>query len=96
MNRSFTLVKVSTASGPKGKSNLGGRFISKTPVAAARKAASRVCRESNIRGVHIKETTQGGAGKVFIYKVSRKVEPREVERDGKIIMYKYKTVAKAM
>lgn len=98
MHRSFTIIG---ASGAKGSTNLGGRFISKTPVGAARKAASRICRESAIRGVctleiHIQETTRGGSGKVFMYKVSRKLNPREVERNGKIIKYKYTTIARSL
>ena len=101
MDRSFTVIKVESASGIKGKANLGGRFISKTPSSAARKAASRICRETNVRGVctlkvHIQETTRGSAGKVFMYKVSRVKAPTVVERGGETIQYKYKTVSRAI
>ena len=100
--RSFTLAEVrrSASGAKKGKSNLGGRFESRTPAGAARKAASKVCRESKIKGqcslvIHVRETTAGSTGKVFKYRVRRVVKPRTVMRNGVKITYKYTTVIKA-
>jgi len=101
--RSFTVVSVSSQGKSKGKSNLGGRFLSTTPAGAARKAASQVCRNSRIKGqcslvVSIQETTRGSAGKEFKYSVKRiKVkDPQVVVRDGLEIVYKYTTKVKAL
>lgn len=100
--RSFTLEEVrrSASGAKKGKSNVGGRFESRTPASAAKKAATRVCRMSKIKGqcslvVHIRETTAGSAGKVFKYKVRRVLKPRTVMRNGVKVTYKYATVVKA-
>ncbi len=96
--RSFTVVEVSTTTGHiKGKENVEGRYISRTPAGAARKAASRVCRESKIKGqctlrITIRETTRGSSGKSFSYLAKRVKDPVTVERDGVRIQYKYKTV----
>lgn len=98
MSRSFTIVNAISSSGG---ANIGGRFISKTPAGAASKAASRICRETAIRGIcsleiHVQETTRGSAGKVYMYRVSRRLNPKEVERDGKIIEYRYEMVVKSV
>lgn len=99
--RSFTLVAVEDTHGKaKGKKNLGGRFLHDTPAGAARKAVSRICRESAIRGqctlvVTIRETTQGSAHKEYRYKGKRVMKPITVERGGEEITYKYTTTVKA-
>lgn len=100
--RSFTIVSFSVKGKSKGSSN-GGRFISTTPSSAARKAATQICRDSNIRGqcsivVKMKETTQGSSHKEFKYSVKRiKLrEPEIVMRDGQEIVYKYTTKVKAL
>jgi hypothetical protein len=97
--RSFTIVSVSNKKGSKSSANAGGRFESSTPASAARKAASRVCRKSKIRGqctlfVSVKETTQGSAGKVFNYKVKRVVVNEKVNHNGVMVNHKYATFAK--
>lgn len=100
-DRSFTITLVTDIHGkPKGKANLGGRFISSTPAGAARKAISRVCRESNIKGVctlivTIKETTRGSEGKEYRYKGKRALAPRTVERGGVEVEYRYKTTVES-
>jgi len=102
--RSFTVVSVKTSDGKeKGKSNLGGRFLSSTPSGASRKAATRVCRESKIKGqcslvVTVRETTRGSLGKEYSYRVNRiKLRnPDVVMRDGKEVVYKYTTKVKAL
>lgn len=100
--RSFTLVEVKDTTGrAKGKANLGGRFMGVTPAQAARKAMSRVCRSSAIRGqctliLTIRETTRGGDHKEFTYRGKRKLSPTVVSRGGEEIEYRYKTtVSKA-
>jgi hypothetical protein len=91
--RSFTVISVSTSTKQKGKENFG-RYISKSPAGAARKAGSKVCGMSKIRGqctltIALRETTQGSKGKVYVYKVKRVVVNHKVEIDGKIITHKY-------
>jgi hypothetical protein len=100
--RSFTIESVTDVRGnPKGKANLGGRFISATPSAAGRKAMSRVCRESKIKGqctlmITIRETTRGSDKKTFQYKGKRMLQPTTVTRGGEEIEYRYITkVSKA-
>ena len=95
--RSFTIVDVSTSRGiQKGKYNLGGRFMGSTPLSAARKAFSRVCRDSAIKGqctlvIKVQETTRGSAGKIFSYKGKRETNPVTVMRNGVEVTYKYQT-----
>ena len=100
-DRSFTIVKVTDIHGKKkGKANLGGRYISSTPMGAAKKAASQICRASSIKGrctliVTVQETTQGSGKKEYTYKVSRVYDPVVVERAGEEIVYKYHLEAHA-
>ena len=73
--RSFTVVGVGKQSGCKTKFH-GGKYVSKSASGAARKAFSELCRVKKIRGVctlviSIRETTQGGKGKVYTYKLNR-------------------------
>jgi hypothetical protein len=101
-HRSFTITKVVTHKGHvKGKENLGGRFVSRTPAGAARKAASQICRASKTKGqctlnVHLRETTRGGKGKEYSYSVKRVVDPTTVVRDGVEITFRYRTQVKAL
>lgn len=101
-HRSFTLVAVVNVKGmKKGKLNLGGRYISRSPAGAAKKAVTQVCRASNIKGqctlnVTMRETTRGGHHKDFSYKVKRIHDPVTVERDGVEVTYKYRTTVKAL
>ena len=107
-SRSFTIVSVKTSSGKvKGKANLGGRFMSSTPSSAAKKAASRICRESAIKGqcslvINLKETTRNSNNKEYSYKVNRVRDPVTVEvKDPKTgemreVTYNYKLHVKSM
>lgn len=100
--RSFTIVKVTTSKGDKkGKANLGGRYISSSPREAVRKAASRICANSSVKGrcsliITLRETTQGSAHKDYTYKVLRILDPVTVERDGVEVTYKYRTEVTSM
>jgi hypothetical protein len=99
-DRSFTIVGVESSKGQKkSKSNEGGRYISKTPSGAARKAFTRACRNSKIKGVctfiiRMRETTAGSDKKIFKYKLQRKLKKKPVEIDGRV--YKYDTIIKSM
>lgn len=98
MTRSFTIDSVRY--GDKKLRFSGGRYISDTPAAAAKKAFSKVCQARNIKGrcsmkIVIHETTAGSNKKVYSYKVSRKSDYHEVERDGEIIVYKYSIKVKS-
>ena len=77
--RAFTIVNANkhggcpTKFGLKGK---GGRYVSKTPANAARKAFTELCRTKRIRGVctlivTIRETTKNSKHKMFSYKLKR-------------------------
>jgi hypothetical protein len=102
--RSFTIVSVNTSAGKERvKSNIGGRFLSSTPSGAARKAATRVCRDSKIKGqcslvVSIRETTRDSSGKEHSYRVNRirLKSPQVIVRDGQEVVYKYTTKVKAL
>jgi len=103
--RTFTIVKVLKSGGvTKSEENIGGKFVSRTPVGAAKKAARRVCKASKIHGrcslvVSVKETTRGSAGKTYTYKVKRELKPlkeRTIVREGKKIPFKYNITAKAI
>jgi len=99
MDRKFRIVSVSTTTGRvKGTENLGGIFIGKKPVNAAKKAATRICKASRIRGqctllVTIEEITKGSRHKVYTYKVKRTKEPVTIYRDGVPITFKYAVTA---
>jgi hypothetical protein len=85
----------------KGEANRGGRFIASTPASAAKKAVSRICRQSKIRGqcsmvVTLQETTRGSAGKTFSYRVRRVVKPTTVVHNGVKVTHKYVTTVKAL
>ncbi len=100
-HRTFTVVAVRSSSKVKGKANEGGRFVSRTPAGAARKAGSRICRESKIKGqcslaITLRETTRGSNHKEYTYSVKRVKDPVTVERDGQEITFNYKTQVKSM
>ena len=90
-DRSFTVIDIRRPGSKKTRSTVGegGRFVSKTPFGAARKAFTRACREKKVKGnckliVTVQETTRGEDGKVFAYKMKREklAEPREISRGG--------------
>ena len=71
--RSFSVTSVRKHGDCKTKFH-AGRFISRTPVSAAKKAFNQFCRQKKIRGVctlnvSVQETTQGSKGKQFTYKL---------------------------
>ena len=98
--RSFTIESIKKMQGGTLRYS-GGRFISNTPAGAARKAFSKAYHSINATGplslkVHIRETTQGSAHKIFKYKVTRKSEVNTVERDNESITYNFITKVKSI
>jgi len=74
--RSFTVIDVGKHGGCKTKFH-GGKYISKTPVSAAKKSFNELCRVKKIRGVctleiTVKETTKNSKEKEYTYKLHRK------------------------
>lgn len=76
-----------------------GRYVSRTPSAAAKKVGGRQLKAKNQKSatVRVRETTVGSKKKLYTYMVSLVQLPKRkiVMRDGKRITYKYKTVVKA-
>ena len=73
--RSFTVVNMTKSDGCPTKFT-GGRYVARTPAAAARKALSYHCAVKRIRGrcalyVKLRETTQGSKHKEYRYKLVR-------------------------
>ena len=73
--RSFTVSNVTKHGGCDTKYN-EGRFISRNPAGAAKKAFNQFCRQKKIKGVctlfvTVEETTQGSKHKEFTYKLKR-------------------------
>ncbi len=101
--RSFEIVNAVKESGCETKFNKNTRLVGRTPVGAARKAFSGLCRVKNIKGqctlmVQIRETTQGSSKKEYIYKCKRmKLKNPIVMMEGKPNEYKieYTTTAKS-
>ena len=112
--RSFTIVNVTSKAG-KYKKLLGGanrlenrgRYVSSTPVGAAKKAFSNVC--GNYLGRHklkgkcsmvieVKDITAGAPtyGKRYKYHIQRDIVNRKVKVKGKMVNFKYDVKAKAM
>lgn len=93
--RSFTVVEARRVDGCPTKFAVkghGGRFIKRTPRAAASTAFNRLCRRKRIKGqcamiLSVQETTQGSAGEVFTYKLNRNKLAEPLERNGYVIQY---------
>lgn len=97
--RHFTIVSVY-----KGSTDLevsGGRYTSKIPVAAAKKAFSQTVQTKKIDGetdvvVKIRETTQDSSHKEYSYKVSKVPQEKEIKIGDKIVRYKFAVKATAI
>ena len=46
--------------------------------------------------IQIRETTQGSAHKTYDYRITRKAEKVEIERDGEVIVYNFTTKIKSI
>lgn len=97
--RSFTVIEVKTIhEHVKGKENLGGVYKSLTPISAAKKAVTKICKKSKIHGrctllITIQETTLGSSKKKYTYKVTRKRVDKIVHHGDTCIMHRYTTTA---
>ena len=90
--RSFTVESAHKAGGCPTKSH-GGRYISHSPLGAAKKAFNELCRVKKIRGrctlvIIMRETTSGSAKKTFKYKLERKKLKNPITLEGKSGTYK--------
>jgi len=78
----------------------GGRYKSKTPSGAAKKAASRIFKSTNKKSITltIRETTQGSDKKLYKYEAKRVklAKPVIIKIKGNEIKYEYKTEVKAL
>lgn len=94
--RSFKIVSV-IRSGKKLNIS-GGRYLSSTPQGAAKKMFSHVVRNLKCGRctlvITLIETTQNSAHKTYVYKISKINSPVEIEKDGKKIIYKFKTLVR--
>jgi hypothetical protein len=101
--RSFTVLEVGKHGGCKTKFGGGGKYVSKNPGSAVKKAFRELCRIKRIRGVctlvvTIRETTQGSKKKVYSYKCQRKKLPQPkimMEGTNNEYVIEYKMEAKA-
>ena len=101
-NRYFQVKHVSSDGRTKGKAN-HFRVKALTPSSAARKAGTKICRMTDVRGqctlnITLQEDTRGSSGKEYNYKIKRtKLTPaRVVEIDGVEVTFEYEISAKAM
>jgi hypothetical protein len=102
-DRSFTVEAVYR--GGKKVRFHGGRYISSSPAAAARKAFSQAYRHITKNKtpmsrlsleIHVRETTQRSSHKTFGYRVTRVNQPVEVEHAGETVVHKYTTKVRAL
>lgn len=99
MSRKFAVIGASSVHGiEKGSENLGSVFHGNSPVSAAKKALSRICAKTKVRGrctliITIQEITKGSAGKIYSYKIQRILNKTTVIKDGVPITFRYTTRA---
>ncbi len=101
MSRSFTVESVNKLKGNKKVDYSDGRFLSESPSLAAKKAFTKAYHSLNAKGpltlkIKIRETTQNSARKSYHYKVSRVPEKSQINRDGQLITYHFKTKVKSI
>lgn len=91
--RSFTVVNVDGREVEE-----GGRYMSNSPMGAAKKAGSRLMRKSgkNMVKLTVMETTRQSKNKQFSYAVKKEKVNDVAVRGGVQIVYKFKTVAKSL
>lgn len=97
--RSFTILEIQSNNKNINK-KIGGRYISKTPSGAAKKAFSKILNKNKDKYfklvLKIKETTRNSKNKEFTYNLSRvfKKNPKIVNINGKEIIYNYDVYTK--
>lgn len=95
--RSFTVIDARHVDSCKTKflvKGEAGRYVSRNPASAAKKAFSQLCRVKRIKGqcalyICLRETTQNSNDRVFTYKLNRRklAEPIVVSEDRPPIQY---------
>lgn len=96
MSRSFKVINILSKDAKI--SSKGGRYKSKTPANAARKAFNQIFRKINkdfIKSeITIKETTRNSSKKEYSYLFTRikKLRPLEIKKNNKNIKINYKTL----
>jgi hypothetical protein len=98
--RSFTILKIQRT-GDKRVNYIGGRFLSETPAASASKMFTKAYHHLNAKGpmsmkITLRETSQGSNKKEYVYRITRKSDLVEVERDGVLVTYKFSTKVKSL
>lgn len=98
--RSFTVENVNNVHGKKLSRFHGGRYLSSTPIGAAKKVVSNICRTIDVHGqctfiVTINETTRGSLNKSYCYKIKRILDPVTVNHNGVEIEHAYRVEAHA-
>ena len=79
MKRTFTIEMAQRIDGCKSKfanKDYTGVYLANTPVAAAKKAVTQLCRVKDIRNkctlyISVRETSRESKGKVYVYKIVR-------------------------
>lgn len=99
--RSFTIDSIHKYPGGSKINYTGGRFISDTPSAAAKKAFTKAYHHLHAKGpisfkICMRETTRGSSKKEYLYRVTKKSEKVEVERDGELITFNFSTKIKSL
>ena len=100
--RSFTVIDARHVDSCKTKflvKGEAGRYISRNPASAAKKAFSQLCRVKRIKGqcalyICLRETTQNSSDRVFTYKLNRRKLPEPVIVGG--IKREYETRIKSI
>lgn len=100
--RSFTIEFAAHVDGCPTKFSRGdysGRYISRTPAGAAKKALTELCASKRIKGactlfLKMRETTQGSAKKEFMYNAKRVKLPEPIEiTEGVKVYYQNKVIS---
>jgi hypothetical protein len=100
MSRSFTIENIKKINGSTVRYT-GGRFLSETPSASAKKAFTKAYHHLKASGpltlkISIRETTQNSLHKIYDYKVTKKAAHVEVEINGETIVYNFTTKIKSI
>jgi hypothetical protein len=98
--RSFTIESVKKMNGSR-VNYTEGRYMSETASQSAKKAFTKIYHHLDAKGplslkITMKETTQNSNKKEYTYRVTKKTDKVEVERDGKIITYNFTTKVKSL
>ncbi len=90
--RSFTIKSIIKYGNSK-SSHSGGRYLSETPVSAAKKAFTKTFSNNTKKNLKakivIQETTQNSLKKKYTYSIKRIYNPIEIKKNNEIITYKY-------